>query len=601
MHVDALPAGTRLAEFEVTSLLGVGGFGMVYKAFDHSLHRPVAIKEYMPSALAGRVDGLSVGLRSSSDVASFESGLRGFLSEARLLAQFDHPSLVKVFRFWEANGTAYMVMPFYQGMTLKQARAQMRCPPPEEWLRKVIGAMLGALQVLHEGRTLHRDVSPDNIFLQDLGPPVLLDLGAARRALSDQTHKHTAILKVNYAPIEQYADAEDMRQGPWTDLYSLAAVVYDCLCNKPPAPATFRIIKDRMLPLADVARVVATEFGIHYSDPFVTGLASALQVRPERRPDTTAALGQALGIESPVEGLVRFDWRAELGDIWVPPGVEPGAPILTQPADATTVQIGRSAPDEGVETDVDLSSPVEVAALAEEPPAPQPPAASPEAVAEPRPQPTPAPVPAPSTPDHAPVVRARFWVALGMVLVLAGGAGAWRFWQARHTPDADIITEMAEPAPAKPAAPEPSPVASGTGSVQAPAPAVPGKAEPVEEILSGKSDPDASSSVKPAAKPPVTPSTATARKPVPAPVPVTKAPPEPPPPPKVESEVKAPAPAPHAAPAPASGSQLCADANVFTRTMCMYHACARPENAATVACVEYRRGMQERSVRPYSP
>ena len=208
-HVDALPPGTRLAEFEILGLLGVGGFGMVYKAFDHSLHRAVAIKEYMPTALAGRVHGQSLGVRSSSDQQTFQAGLASFVGEARLLAQFDHPSLVKVFRFWEANNTAYMVMPLYSGMTFKQARAQMRTPPPEAWLRKVLWSVLGALRVLHDGKTLHRDISPDNIFLQDYGPPVLLDLGAARHAINDQGRQHTAVLKVNYAPIEQYSETDD--------------------------------------------------------------------------------------------------------------------------------------------------------------------------------------------------------------------------------------------------------------------------------------------------------------------------------------------------------------------------------------------------------
>lgn len=146
-HVDALPPGTRLAEFEILGLLGVGGFGMVYKAFDHSLHRAVAIKEYMPTALAGRVHGQSLGVRSSSDQQTFQAGLASFVGEARLLAQFDHPSLVKVFRFWEANNTAYMVMPLYSGMTFKQARAQMRTPPPEAWLRKVLWSVLAPLVV----------------------------------------------------------------------------------------------------------------------------------------------------------------------------------------------------------------------------------------------------------------------------------------------------------------------------------------------------------------------------------------------------------------------------------------------------------------------
>ena len=208
MHVDALPVGTRLGEFEILALLGVGGFGMVYKAFDHSLHRAVAIKEFMPAALATRGGDGALVPRSPADQPAFHAGLKSFVGEARLLAQFDHPSLVKVFRFWEANHTAYMVMPLYSGMTFKQARAQMRTPPPEAWLRKVLWCVLGALRVLHGGQTLHRDISPDNIFLQDFGPPVLLDLGAARHAINDRDRKHTAVLKVNYAPIEQYSEGD---------------------------------------------------------------------------------------------------------------------------------------------------------------------------------------------------------------------------------------------------------------------------------------------------------------------------------------------------------------------------------------------------------
>ena len=134
-------------------------------------------------------------MRSSSDEQSFQAGLASFVDEARLLARFEHPSLVKVLRFWEANHTAYMVMPLYCGMTLKQARAHMRTPPPEAWLRTLLWSVTSALRVLHDGQTLHRDISPDNIFLQNHGPPVLLDLGAARHAISNR--RHPAELKVN--------------------------------------------------------------------------------------------------------------------------------------------------------------------------------------------------------------------------------------------------------------------------------------------------------------------------------------------------------------------------------------------------------------------
>lgn len=147
-----------LGEFELRGLLGVGGFGMVYQGYDHSLQRPVAIKEYMPSSLVGRVSGLQVSAKSTADAQPFQAGLSSFIEEARLLARFDHPSLVKVYRFWEANNTAYMAMPLYSGITLKQARKQMSGPPPEAWLRTVLWSVMEALKVLHGNNTLHRDV-----------------------------------------------------------------------------------------------------------------------------------------------------------------------------------------------------------------------------------------------------------------------------------------------------------------------------------------------------------------------------------------------------------------------------------------------------------
>lgn len=329
-HVDALPVGTRLAEFEVQDLLGVGGFGMVYRAYDHSLHRPVAIKEYMPAALVNRQDGQSLVLRSTADQPSYQSGLNSFITEARLLAQFDHPSLVKVYRFWEANHTAYMVMPLYSGITLKQARSQMAAPPPEAWLRTVLWSILQALRVLHEHGTVHRDVSPDNIFLQDVGPPVLLDLGAARRAISDQTHQHTAILKVNYAPIEQYASAEDLQPGPWSDLYALAAVIHGCVRNEPPPPATFRVVRDSLPTMASVAATVQAHFGLHYSTEFIQGIDHALAIQPQQRPQSVAQLIDEMHLLPPGH-LATFDWRAA-----------PDGGLLTAPAQALPVQTERA-------------------------------------------------------------------------------------------------------------------------------------------------------------------------------------------------------------------------------------------------------------------
>src|SRR5688572_3980323 len=117
-QANALPKGTRLGEFEIRRVIGAGGFGIVYMAFDHGLEREVAIKEYMPSSLASRTATLHVSLTSPSNEETFKLGLRSFVNEAKLLARFDHRSLIKVHRFWEERGTAYMVMPLLRGRTL---------------------------------------------------------------------------------------------------------------------------------------------------------------------------------------------------------------------------------------------------------------------------------------------------------------------------------------------------------------------------------------------------------------------------------------------------------------------------------------------------
>ena len=221
---DALPPGTRFGEFEILRVLGVGGFGIVYLAQDHSLEREVALKEYMPASLAARGAGPQITVRSSSFAETYAIGLRSFVNEARLLARFDHPSLVKVYRFWEDNATAYMVMPFLQGVTLRDTRRAHGAPPDEAWIRSVLTPILSALELLHREGVYHRDIAPDNILLPRDGPPVLLDFGAARRVISDRTQSLTAILKPSYAPIEQYAEMTQLRQGPWTDIYALGAV-----------------------------------------------------------------------------------------------------------------------------------------------------------------------------------------------------------------------------------------------------------------------------------------------------------------------------------------------------------------------------------------
>ncbi|WP_325477675.1 serine/threonine protein kinase [Piscinibacter sp.] len=284
---DAVPAGTRFGELEIVRVLGVGGFGIVYLALDHALQRQVALKEYMPVSLAGRGKDRMVSLRSSAHAQTYALGLRSFINEARLLARFNHPSLVKVYRFWEENGTAYMVMPYLEGRTLRDVRHAMTEPPTEAWLRTVIDPLLDALELLHREGVYHRDIAPDNVLLPPGEAPVLLDFGAARRAIGDRSQTFTAILKPSYAPIEQYAEVVQLRQGPWTDLYALGAVVYFLLRGVPPPPATARAVQDDVPLLLDQGTSCV-------SPRFLAAIEWALAVRPIDRPHDVAALREVL-------------------------------------------------------------------------------------------------------------------------------------------------------------------------------------------------------------------------------------------------------------------------------------------------------------------
>lgn len=286
---NELELGTSIGEFEIVGLIGVGGFGIVYRAHDRSLGRDVALKEYMPSSLAARIDGLTVSVQSPRLAETFAIGLRSFVNEARLLAQFDHPSLVKVYRFWEANGTAYMVMPFYEGVTLKQALQKMPGPPNEAWLKGIISPLLDALEVIHHENCFHRDIAPDNILLLADGRPLLLDFGAARRVISDRTQALTVILKPGYAPLEQYAEVPHVKQGAWTDIYAMAAVVYNAITGRPPMPSVARSMSDAMVPLSKAAAG-------RYSDAFLSAIDIALSVRPEARPQTIAEWREMLAL-----------------------------------------------------------------------------------------------------------------------------------------------------------------------------------------------------------------------------------------------------------------------------------------------------------------
>src|SRR5262245_49079445 len=196
---QSLPAGHRLQEYRIDKLLGVGGFGLTYLATDGNLNLKVALKEYLPGDIAQRAPDQSIGPRSNDSAETFGWGKQRFLDESRTLASFRHPNIVRVMRFFEANGSAYMVMEYVEGDALPDW-IKPRRPLAEKQMATLASALLDGLVVVHESGFLHRDVKPSNIFVRYDGSPVLLDFGSARQ----KNNELTAIVTPGYAPFEQY-------------------------------------------------------------------------------------------------------------------------------------------------------------------------------------------------------------------------------------------------------------------------------------------------------------------------------------------------------------------------------------------------------------
>ena len=277
-HRGALPPGTRIQEFEFLQVLGHGGFGITYKGWNTLIEKTVAIKEYLPADTAVRDFDWSVHPKSSNSVEEFQWGLERFLEEARMLARFDHPSIVRVQQFFAAHGTAYIVMEYLEGQTLGELYGHRRFLK-EDYLRNLLGPLLDALQQVHEAEFLHRDIKPSNIMLRQGRTPVLIDFGAARAALAMHSQSMTTIVTPGYSPIEQYSASTEARQGPWTDIYTLGAVLYRGMTGIAPTDATARTMEDPMVSVREAALD-------QYSTSLIDGVDWALRMRGADRPQT---------------------------------------------------------------------------------------------------------------------------------------------------------------------------------------------------------------------------------------------------------------------------------------------------------------------------
>jgi serine/threonine protein kinase len=494
---SSLPVGTRLAEFEITGVIGEGGFGIVYSAHDSSLERIVAIKEYLPSAFAQRGGDGTVQVKSEEHRKTFTAGLSSFINEARMLAKFSHPGLVEVFRFWEANSTAYMAMRYYRGVTLRE---MLRTSPQlvtEQWLCETLDPILLALKELHNEKCFHRDIAPDNILVLPNGRSVLMDFGAARRIISGMTQALTTVLKPGYAPIEQYYDDGSMQQGAWTDIYAVGGLLYHLMTGKVPVQAISRMISDPLKPVADVA---AGDFSARLCNVVMTCLA----VMPENRYQSVDELRTALGwVTTPVISTVIHKpqiaeppneypatvvmsasaaQRAVLAEVVAqpvsPPSPEPAAMGLGSDPDATVIssRARHASPVESFSIDELINAP------SAPPAAPAAPKAAidsaPAPAAKVAPQTRPPQVSTQAKPADAPRSSAsgsRMPVIVGALAALGvlGAAGLFMFGSPK-TPEPELAITKPEPAPvvvkpADEAAASPSaPVAVAAAAVSEP-------------------------------------------------------------------------------------------------------------------------------------
>ena len=278
--LTALPTGTQIHQYTIEKLLGRGGFGIVYRAKDESLDCHVAIKEYLPEQLATRTQDNSVSPHSAGITQTmFVEWKNNFIKEARQIAQLDHPSIVRVMQIFEANNTAYMVMPYYTGESLKKFQKRTNKQWTEAEIKTLLDPLLNALEVLHERNILHHDIAPDNIFIKDNGQPLLLDFGAARHIATDQTLSQNLLYKHGYSPIEQYSIEGKSQAGAWSDIYSLSAVIYELITGEKVSPAPSRAAGESMPTLK-------SRHLIGFSENFINSIDLALSVNLKKRPQT---------------------------------------------------------------------------------------------------------------------------------------------------------------------------------------------------------------------------------------------------------------------------------------------------------------------------
>jgi len=292
-HHNALAPGHQVHWYRIDEVLGQGSFGITYRARDLNLDTDIALKEYFPSVWAVRLPDHGVSPSGPANAKDFEWGLSRFISEGRILVQFDHPALVRAMSIFEANSTAYLVMRFETGAVLHEVLAHAEALAEDD-LKALIKPLLDGLRVMHAAGVVHRDIKPDNIFIRSDGSPLLIDFGAARQTRGSRVQELTSIGTAGYAPIEQYSDDEG-RQGPWTDIYALGATIYHAIAGRPPKDALVRandLVSGKPDPLVRLEKAAQGKF----SARFLRAVERSMAFRAEDRPQSAREFANELGI-----------------------------------------------------------------------------------------------------------------------------------------------------------------------------------------------------------------------------------------------------------------------------------------------------------------
>lgn len=298
---NELPPGYRLGEYIIESVLGHGGFGITYLARDTKLSSLVAIKEYFPQAFALRSRQSTIVSKTAGH-DYYRWGLREFLKEARALAKFKHNHIVRVLRFLEANGTAYMVMEYEKGESLAQYVRKSGGYLNESKLLSIFLPILNGLQAVHDAGLLHLDIKPDNIYLRTDGQPMLIDFGSARHTKGGSEQDQRVALTPAYAALEHYPNHG--KKGPWTDVYSIGATIYRCITATEPLGAMVRY-QGFQHKNADPLKPATAFDRPLYASHIRECIDWAISLAPKDRPHTAFALqrglmGHGMSNEKPV-------------------------------------------------------------------------------------------------------------------------------------------------------------------------------------------------------------------------------------------------------------------------------------------------------------